>query len=194
MIRSRAALLGGFVALVSPVALATVVIDLSFEDMARRAPLIIRGTVTGEKVAWDEDHRVIDTYTTIRVSKALKGKPAGLVVVRQPGGIIGREAQKVAGAARFQEGEDVVLFLEPSSDKVAGHFVLGMAAGKVLIRHTPIGERAVRELEGLTFYPPEAPGQTNLTLRDREELGDAAAFLERIRLAVASSSGARRPQ
>ncbi|MFZ5469292.1 MAG: hypothetical protein ACOZIN_07625 [Myxococcota bacterium] len=162
---------------------ATVVIAQSIEEMAQATPLIVRGTVGQIQVRWDEEHRRIHTYAEVVVKEALKGKAPQSLLVRQPGGIVGEIGQMVSGTARFTEGEEVVLFLEPAPDEPSVFGVWSLAAGKVTFERTAVGEvRAVRDLSGLSFVGAAPGGERRIfTLGERHDLGTPDVFLRRVR-------------
>lgn len=173
---------------VAPMAGASVVLQRSIEEVAFDSPLIVRGTVKSVESRWDREHRRIYTYAEIRIIEGLKGQPSQTIWVRQPGGIVDDVGQRVEGAAAFEPGEDVVVFLQPRAEEAV--FVLsGMAAGKVLLTKSAGGQlRATRWLTGLAFYDLRStaarPADTAVVTGGDEDLGTADAFLARVRQAV----------
>jgi hypothetical protein len=164
-------------------ALATVVMALSMEELTTMAPIVVHGTVQRSVTNWTEDKRGIWTWTEVSVRETLKGPRAATVLVKQPGGVLQGIGQSVSGAARFQDGEEVVLFLEPAVDERNAYVVLAMAAGTVTLEQTTGAKVARRNLEGLSFARRGAPGTVGPVV-ERETLGTAEAFLARIRAAA----------
>jgi hypothetical protein len=183
---------GALAALALPlVAAATVVVGQSVEQMAKETPLIVRGIVGEQQARWDEDRRGISTWTQVAVKETLKGKAPEVLEVRQPGGEVGNIGAKVAGAARFKTGEEVLLFLEPPGDDPTRLVVRGMAAGKVLLAEDALGrKKATRDLRGLAFWVPGAEPVVR-EVGAEEDLGDADAFLRRIRTAIKRAGAAK---
>ncbi len=175
---------------------ATVVEALTFEQLTARVPLIIRGTVGSQEARWDEKQRKIATYTEIVVSEVLKGDAPTSLVVRQPGGEVGAIGQAVSGAARFESGEDVLLFLEPLGKDGLEFVTCGLSAGKVRIAADALGRvKATRDLRGIGFYLPEGAERPEPMVREvnpLEDLGGAELFLQRIRVAVQAQKGSGR--
>lgn len=173
-------------------AFGTVVIGQTFEQMTRDAPLIVIGVVGEQSARWDEDRRGISTWTELKVKETLKGKAPAKLVVRQPGGVVGNIGAHVAGAARFEPGEEVLLFLEPPGDDASKLIVRGLSAGKVRLFTDALGRRrATRDLRGVAFWTPPAEGAGEPVVRELggiEELGDADAFVQRIRNAVKAAA------
>lgn len=172
-------------ALGAAVASATVVAHETLDEMARRVPLIIRGRVARSVAGWDVSHRRIWTWTELIVSDSIKGKPRGLVLVKQPGGELDGIGQQVSGAAQFREGEDCVLFLEPSPDEAGTFRVSGLSAGKVFLTQWQGQDAALRSTEGLSFVRPT--GGKVEPISSPELLGSPEDFIERIRAAVGAT-------
>ena len=171
-------------------AVATVVLAQSIEEMSRAVPVVVRAQVGQVQSSWDAEHTRISTYTELKVLEPLKGSPGASVLVKQPGGEVGEKGQHVAGAARFAPGEEVVLFLEPAPDEAQVFVVNAMAAGKVALEKTKVGEvRAVRRLDGIAFYDLKGAQKIVRPVGDFEDLGPAADFLQRVRRAVRPGSG-----
>ncbi len=164
-------------------AAATVVVAQTIEQLAQSATLVIRGRVGQVQSRFTEGERGVVTEAEVRVEEALKGAAPTTVVVRQPGGVVGRIGQHVAGTARFHEGEEVVLFLDPVRGERQTFHPLAMALGKVSLQASPAGDRrAVRHLRGLAQYGGAA--QAPIRALNDEDLGAADAFLARVRKAT----------
>ena len=135
---------------------ATTLVFLDVPAKARGADLIVQATVVSQGSRWTGDGRRIVTDTVVKVGDVWKshasGAPPKTVTVRQPGGVVGDLAQRVDGVARFEEGEEVVLFLEA---RPGGAWLLhGMAQGKYRIERTSDGKGA--------FAVPAVTGEARL--------------------------------
>ena len=104
----------------------------------------MHGRVVATSAGWDDRRGTIYTYVTLDVRPsrgASTGAPAR-VVVKQLGGIVGDTAFVVGGQARFDVGEEVLVFLDvrPRDGTLS---VAGLEQGKWLItgvarcRHWP---------------------------------------------------------
>lgn len=155
--RLTAGLAASLLALSAAPARGTTVLDLPLPAMAQRAQLVVRGSVTAQKVEWDVNGKIV-TRTFVRVARTLKGAAPRDVVVRQPGGELDGMKMAVSGTARFEVGEDVVLFLE-ASEPVAGEYVLlTMGGGKFAVKKSSQGTVLERSTTGLTFARKGADG------------------------------------
>ncbi len=87
-------------------------IDQSFDQVARDASFVVRGSVVDTWSAWNDTHDVIFTYATVRVSRYF-GERTGpdTLVVREVGGTVDGYTQEAIGFPAIRRGENVVLFL-----------------------------------------------------------------------------------
>lgn len=174
------------------VAQATTVIGETLEQMAAHAPLIVRGVVGQQQARWDDAGRRIHTFTEVKVVEQLKGEAPALVMVRQPGGEVGELGQRVAGVARFEPGEEVVLFLEQPADDASVWLVRGLGAGKIRLAVSAWGERrATRDLQGLAFWTPDPGAPEVRPVEPVEDLGTVDQLLRRLRIAIKRGGGSR---
>ncbi len=124
----KLALAGAVVLLGVSLAGATTLLRMDFEDLRREADAIVIGTVTAVDGEWDPSLNFIHSNVTLRVERALLGQPADTIVLRTPGGTIGGSGQIAHGAAAFEVGERVLVFLTAWEDGTPK--VLGYAQGK----------------------------------------------------------------
>ena len=118
--------------LVASAARATVLVPLDTRALTQRAERIDLGTVESKVSRWISDHQAIYTDVTIRVSRVYKGadKPGETVVVRREGGVVDGMGMRVFGAAHFDVGEEVVVFLETRGNAT---WTVGMTEGKLRV-------------------------------------------------------------
>lgn len=139
--------LGGVVA--TPVARATVAVELQRPQLVTDADLVVRVTVLDHRSAWNADNTAILTWTRLRVTEYLKGSGPAELTLRQMGGEADGMAQHVPGDPRLANGTDAVLFLR-RGDGVT--FLTAMAQSVFLIdRGVDGGSYVRRDLTGLTF-------------------------------------------
>ena len=133
---------------------ATIVVPLSVEDMTTRSAIVVRGKVLASRPSWNADKSRIYTRTEVEVLEgyAQKGENAAKIFVRTLGGVVGDVGMNVSGAARFHQGEEVVLFLRKSPVAATDYQVVGMAQGKYRVRREDKGRvLAVPDTHGLAF-------------------------------------------
>lgn len=137
-------------------------IDMQFDQLARGAKLIVRGTVVDTFSAWDDNREVIWTYATIRVHRYF-GETTGpdTLVVRNAGGIVDGYMQEAIGFPVLRRGEDLVLMLADDG----GHLMLhAYNQGKLLVQRRGATEVLVSD--------PVRQGEARPQLTPR--FGDAA--------------------
>lgn len=145
------------VSLVAGTALATTVLDVPLDRMAKDSPVIVEGIVTGQTTRWTSERR-IETLTTVEVTRAHKGTESSEIVVWQSGGTIGDVTHAIPGDASFSKGEQVLLFLEPAPAAKGAFVLVGMASAKFRIVKQDDRVIVVRELGGLSFARPGPDG------------------------------------
>ncbi len=186
--------------LVAVSASATVVSTEAIEQLASKAPLIVRGTVKSSVSLWANSREIV-TRTELQVDEVLKGKAPASLTLQQPGGTVDGLTAAVSGTAHFTANESVVVFLEPlpqpanaSKTDAPIFVVLSLTAGKVLLEAesstakispaaTSKGKpalKASRDLTGLVVYDQTSPSKLRKT-ESVESLGEASAFLSSLR-------------
>ncbi|MCB1282514.1 MAG: hypothetical protein KDB18_13410 [Salinibacterium sp.] len=128
------------------VASATIVVPRTLEEMATHATAVVRAKVVARQSAWDADHRRIHTYTELALLETVAGESAkGPLVVRTMGGEVGDIGMRVAGVARFEVGEEVVLFLRVDPLDRSHFQVVGMSQGKYVVDRSGAAPVLVRK-------------------------------------------------
>jgi len=135
------------VALAMP-AVATTIKKMELPELVSVSDAIAQGTVESVETRWED--KSIYTYTSIRVDEGLKGGPRRAILVRQPGGRIGSMNLNAPGTPKFNQGDQVIVFLRDRKD---GTFdVVGLGQGKYDI----IDNLAVTNVSGLTLVDPRS--------------------------------------
>jgi hypothetical protein len=120
--------------------------EMSTEQMAQGAALIVEGDCTGTKSQWVE--RRLYTLATVTVKESLKGSAPEKVTIAIPGGTDGNRrfpiAMTYAGAPQFSLGERVVVFLDDTQSEIPDSYsVMGFAQGKFSINKANDGDEVV---------------------------------------------------
>jgi hypothetical protein len=173
------------IALTGP-ASATVMHFLDDASLARQAQKVVRGRVIAQSVV--EVKGRLWTDSTVLVLEVLKGKlrVGDRMLVRQPGGERGDVGMRVAGAAQFRPGEEVLLFARWSAGR---HYLVGMAQGKYSLYRDAAGkQRAHRDLKSVGFVTRDAQGRSAVRVLDRK----ADRTLQELRATVRAVSGGAR--
>lgn len=120
---------------------ATVYVATDFPTLVAEARAIVVGRVVALESRWTDGRHGIETLVTVEVEQSLKGDPGTSVTLRTPGGQMGPYLSIMPGAPRFNEGDEVVLFL--TGDGPALPHVLGLAQGVFRIAVDAAGRRVV---------------------------------------------------
>jgi len=134
-------------------AAATVMVEVSIEDMARDADVIVVARVirTEVRVIIDPVHGAEPhTLTELAVRDWIVGPGGARVVIDELGGEIQGEGLVIAGTPVYQPGTEVIVFLERAGGRLRTY---AMAQGRFEIRRGVAGvpDHVVRDLSGVAF-------------------------------------------
>ena len=169
---------------------ASVVMALSFDEMAADAHRVVLGDVTAVDARWVErdGRKTIETVINIAVQTELSNASAGATVrIVQPGGQVGEVGLFVSGMPEFHAGERVLVFLHVTGTDDQGnltHSVVGMAQGKFIVLPRLLGGfDAVQQFPaGLALAEADATGTIRPNEARRPLTLDLDEALARIRL------------
>lgn len=106
-----------FVLATASIVSATSVVIPSDDELIIGARAIVRGQVTAVVSGYDDSHKAIFTYITLRVQDVFKGQiTGGEIVIKEPGGVTQDRGSVIFGTPEFKTGEDVLLFLDTWAD------------------------------------------------------------------------------
>lgn len=101
---------------------ASILNNLSVEDLTNDAKEIQIGEVVSKWASPDPDLKMIFTFYKIKVDQTIKGKASKELLLRQPGGMYEdpntkkTTIQKVFGMEEFQKGEKAIFFIKYTAD------------------------------------------------------------------------------
>ena len=163
-------------------ATASTFVSMSETDLARRSVAAVRATVTAIESALDETTGGVHTYIHLAPSRVVFGTlPDGEIVLRETGGRVRGASEWLYGNPEYRVGEDVLVFLERTSD--GSLTTTAMAMGKFSITTNADGSlSAVRSLgEGASVFNP-------LTGELSQAPGDEVYDLDAVRAALRSAA------
>jgi hypothetical protein len=142
-------------------------IEQPFDQVARSADYVVRGSVINTWSVWNDTHDVIYTYATLRVLRYF-GESAGpdTLVVREVGGTVDGYTQEAIGFPAIRRGEQVVLFLS-KWDGSSDLRIHAYNQGKYLVRQRAGSEVLVPD--------PVKQGEERVKGDRRHEMGSDAA-------------------
>jgi hypothetical protein len=140
---------GLFIAVLAAPAAATTLARMSLARLTAAATAIVRARCLGASSDWEGGE--IWTRTRFRTLETFKGAPPAEFTVRLLGGQVGGIESIVGDVPRFQPGEDMVLFLDPSQGD--SFSVTAWIEGTFRVRHNPSGHVFVtQESAGEAVY------------------------------------------
>lgn len=174
-----ARILSAFLAVLAAASLhATTIVMPNDDQLVRKSPLIVIGTVAQSQVV-DLDG-ALWTETTLDVEQALKGNDPGRLTIREVGGVLGDRITRVYGSPAYATGERVLAFLTPTPR--GDYQTVDLFVGKFSEGRTLSGDRLwVRNgADNVSLYDTSlAPVSMSNTQRD------ADGFEEFVRARVA---------
>lgn len=117
-------------------------LSVGLNELAQGADVIIIGKVTQQTSIWNEDQTRIYTRATIQVDEYIKGNAAGnTVTVKYLGGEVGDVGEMYSHMPRFDNDEDVLVFLK-KDDSSNDYKVFNGEDGKIsVINDQETGEK-----------------------------------------------------
>lgn len=143
-----AALLSLFM-LVAPNLSATVMKYLGVADLVEASDVVVVAKVQKKEFTTDKNGDLV-TNVTVVPSRTLLGEEAKTLTFQQWGGETELKQSKVPGDARFEVGEEAVLFLR-KADMEPGLFLTALGQSKYQISRGDGGATATRELDDISF-------------------------------------------
>jgi hypothetical protein len=140
------------VLLTANAASSTTVVRMTNQDLAEKADVVVHGKCVAKESRLSDDGSYVYTEYTIDVAEQLKGDDAAprAFTFRSIGGVVNGRGTAIAGAAAYQQGEEVVTFLDKENAKTRCRFAVGMAQGKFSVVEDATRTRYVeRDLKGL---------------------------------------------
>lgn len=137
----------GLIAVIATTADAVGFVPTTLEDLARSSDLVLIGRVERCDVLPEGPHGLPGLHTRVRlgVTEALAGARTNAETLWVHGGRLGRRVRRVSGQAKFEVGEELVVFL--FRDPQGALWPSGMARGKW----------HVRQMDGRRWVTPSVP-------------------------------------
>jgi hypothetical protein len=132
---------------------ATVMVEVSLEDMILGSDAIVHGVVERSGVAWELRNDEMEPWTVsrLRVLSWLKGGDGtSRATIRELGGVWQGGGRWIDGTPTYTRGEEVIVFLRRDGNRFR---TLGMVQGKLVVRHGVPGvpDSVHRDLSGIAF-------------------------------------------
>lgn len=105
------------------------------DQLSRDAEIVVQGHVRGQRSYWNDARTRILTEVTVEVDQSYKGGAPSTVRVLQMGGELDGVRMTVHGATSWENGAEVLLFLEPSLRQ--SYRLSGFSQGKFEVERDP---------------------------------------------------------
>lgn len=135
---------------------ATVMKYAGLERLIEISDVIIYGKVVDQKTYLDQSQNRVVTDTTFAVDKTFWGEVDKKVTIQQWGGTYKGKTHVVPGDARFEMGEETVVFLH-RGDGILALSALGQS--KYSVEQTKDGKLVYRDLNDIAFLVQQNDGQ-----------------------------------
>jgi hypothetical protein len=144
-----------FVGLILAVSVAQAATVLRFDvtELTKRAVVILHGKVVSKKARKSKNGDIF-TDIQIEVKDAVAGAQGTAYAFSIYGGVLGDKGSTIAGAATYDVGEEILVFLD-RANKLGLRTAIGLAQGKFTIRTVDGKKMAFRDLEDLRYYNPK---------------------------------------
>ena len=157
---TRVAWLSLFAALLSvglfvSTASATVMKYAGVDRLIEISDMIVHAEVIDQTTYFDNAQKRVVTDTTLGVRRSFYGKVGEKVTIQQWGGTYGGKTHRIPGDARFEPGEEVIVFLH-RGDGVIALSALGQA--KYSVEKTDDGKLVSRDLSDIAFLIEQSGG------------------------------------
>jgi Na+-transporting methylmalonyl-CoA/oxaloacetate decarboxylase gamma subunit len=125
--------------------IATVVEQISDQELVQKSASIITGTVTKVFSEWNSEKTQIHTIVELSVDSLIKGYvPDDIIQLRVLGGTVGDTTLWIVNSPVYELNDDVLLFLRPNLNSPFP--VVGFNQGKMSLEVNPLtGQKIIRE-------------------------------------------------
>lgn len=97
-----------------------IMVRVTPDELALRAPVIVRGEIVQVTPSFDPSNGRIVSQVTIEVEQRIKGDTPDVFSLKIPGGMIGNDLMFVTNYPYFEQYEQVVLFLSEDLREIEG--------------------------------------------------------------------------
>jgi hypothetical protein len=139
--RLRYAAIVGICALTAVELRATVILPATLGELTTASRAIVHGRVVALEPRWVDGRRQIETLVTIHADEYLKGDLGPEVTFKVPGGQMGPYRRVMVGAPTFQEGDEIVVFLNAHGPTVP--WISGLSQGVFRVAENASGMKVV---------------------------------------------------
>jgi hypothetical protein len=154
---------------------ATIVADVDLARLARGSDAVVHAVVerTGTQMAYNAS-RAPWTVTQLRVKQWLSGGEGERLWIRDEGAVWANGGRPLAGAAVYEPGEEVIVFLRRDAGKY--YRTHNLAAGKLVVRRDGEHPRVERDLRAVSVLGAPRQGAVAEPVGDEITPGEREAL------------------
>ena len=131
-------------------------------ELSKGADVILTGKVTQQASSWNENKTRIYTRATIQVEEYIKGNNAGnTVTVKYPGGEVGEVGELYSHMPRFEDNEEVLVFLKKDENNTDFKVYSGEGGKISVINDQRTGEKVTTSNLRISFLKAQIKSYLN---------------------------------
>lgn len=166
------------------VASATTVLYMDLVKLIEASDVIVRGTVESSEFKYDEKRQNVMTHYTVTVQESFFGKTEKQLTFVQWGGMWNGNASRIPGDAKFNKGEDTILFLNEHQGTL---YLAALGQSKYAVTKSKDGKRIVsRDLSDIGFF---RQGDDIPVISKDVETAELDAFVPELQSLIAAVKG-----
>lgn len=164
---------------------ATVMKYTDVERLIEISDVIVHAEVVDQTTYYDKTQKRVVTDTTLGVKRAFYGKVGEKVTIQQWGGTYKGQTHTIPGDARFEPGEEVIVFLHRGEGVIA---LSALGQAKFSVEKTDDGKLVSRDLSDIAFMI-EDPSGTKKIAHLPGETRSFASFVAELEAQIAGIKG-----
>lgn len=133
----------------SSAAFATTVLYLDLAKLIEASDVIVRGTIDSSEFKFDNERGNVMTHYTVTVNETYYGKTDKTLKFTQWGGMWKGMASRIPGDAKFDKGEDTILFLNESKGTL---YLTALGQSKYSVKKVKGKTLVTRNLSDIGFF------------------------------------------
>lgn len=178
-----------FLLFVASFAHATVMKYVGLPELVEMSDVIVHGHVTAKNTFVDAKTGHLLTNVTVTPARVFHGPEKVSFTFQQWGGQTDEKRSGIPGDARFEDGEEVILFLR-KADLEPGLFLTALGQSKFKIIRSEDGATAYRELHDISFLK-DGDGPTQIEHLE-DEKRNAVYLMKELEALVSAVKGSKK--
>ena len=158
---------------------------LDLASLIEESDVIVQGRVVSHQYKFDEKRGNVMTHYTVSVDRTFLGKKTKTVEFVQWGGLWEGMMAQIPGDAKFEQNEEVVLFL---NEHQGVNYLTALGQSKYSVKRTANDARVERDLSDIGFFNDGETALPPITHKGVES-ASLASFVAELETLVAAIKG-----